>query len=120
MVGAIPSLRCQGDPACPYPAVTVAGGKLVCAMCGQAAEHPELYARRAAPIFRRVEPAPNRRRYVARPAPALAQPRCLLCGASCGPSALCRAHIGGWRAHNVHHRLDQITPSQYAARRRAC
>lgn len=118
MVGAIPSLRCQAHRACAYPAVDVMDGKPACALYRVQTEHPEQYARRPL-VFRRVEPAPLRRHYVAQVSGARCQVlvRCLICGAPCGPSGLCRAHIDGWRKHQAHHPGDQITTAQYAARR---
>ena len=137
MMGAVAWLRCQMDPACAYPAIDVVAGTPACAMCRQAAAHPESYARHPALVFRRIEPVPVRRRYVAADRAATgnraatanraateAKRRerllCLICASPCGPLGLCRAHVDGWRKHNAAHRLDRITPAQYAARRAAC
>jgi hypothetical protein len=112
------------DPACAYPAIDVVAGTPACAMCLQAATHPEAYARRPPVIFRRMDPAPIRRRYVngGNPQSEIRNPKftCLLCGAASGPLGLCREHVDGWRKHNRHHPLDHITAAQYAARRAAC
>ena len=133
MIGAIPSLRCRVDPACAYPAIDLLAGKPACEMHCHAATHPESYAHRSMIMFRRVEPAPVRRHYVAADRAAnRAQNRaatgasaasererfrCFICAVPCGPLGLCRDHVDGWRKHNQHHPLDQITPAQYAARR---
>jgi hypothetical protein len=122
VVGAIPSQRCRVDPACAYPSIDVLDGKPACALCRHAAEHAEAYARAAVCVFRRIAPAPVRRHYVPpAPGPRSQVPghRCSICGLPCGPTGLCRAHIDGWRKHNGHHPLDQITPAQYAARRKS-